>query len=100
MTRGMEPTTRWRGLVVGSALGLELAAFGLAIVVAWWLGSLGTNAWLHRVAKLGLPGPSEAAVRGAARSACLYFTIGVALVAAGRVINVRRAQSAIAVPWL
>ncbi|HEX5058785.1 MAG TPA: FtsW/RodA/SpoVE family cell cycle protein [Kofleriaceae bacterium] len=81
-------------------MGLELAAFGLAILVAWWLGSIGTTAWLARVAKLGLSAPSEPVVRGSARIACLYFTVGIGALAAARVWCVRKAESAINVPWL
>jgi cell division protein FtsI/penicillin-binding protein 2/cell division protein FtsW (lipid II flippase) len=81
-------------------LGIELAAFALAILVAWWLGSHATSAWLERVAKLGLPSPGEAAVRAAARTACVYFSVGVAVLAAARLVSARRAESAIWVPWL
>src|SRR5690606_721659 len=59
-----------------------------------------TSAWLERVAKLGLGSPGEAAVREAARTACTYFTVGVALLAVARVVAARRADSAIFVPWL
>ncbi|HEY5926839.1 MAG TPA: FtsW/RodA/SpoVE family cell cycle protein [Kofleriaceae bacterium] len=91
----------FRGLGALAAFSVfELAAFGLAILIAWWLGSIGTTAWLARVAKLGLEAPSEAVVRTAARSACLYFTIGVGLLVVGRAVNLRRAASAIHVPWL
>jgi cell division protein FtsI/penicillin-binding protein 2/cell division protein FtsW (lipid II flippase) len=79
---------------------VELAAFALAILIAWWLGSIGTNAWLARVAKLGLQAPSETGVRTAARTACTYFTIGVGLLGIARIIAARKAESAINVPWL
>src|SRR5690606_26608057 len=38
--------------------------------------------------------------RSAARTACVYFTVGLALLAGARVIAARRAESAIHVPWL
>lgn len=85
--------------LVGS-LAIELGALGVACAIAWWLGAHATTAWLERVAKLGLSGPTEAAVREAARTACVYFTVGVAMLAVARVIAARRADSAIVVPWL
>lgn len=94
------PPRPTRRLFVGGSLLVELAALGLAIAIAWWLGSHATSAWLGRVARLGLASPDADAVRGAARSACVYFTAGVVLLAAGRLVGLRRAQSAIVVPWL
>src|SRR5687768_16490531 len=79
---------------------LELIAFGGAILIAWWLSSIGTTAWLDRVAKLKLEAPDADAVRGAARTAAMYFTVGTSCLAAGRIYNVRKAASGIAVPWL
>lgn len=79
---------------------VELIGFAAAIAIAWWLGSHATSAWLARVVKLGLHAPGDAVVRAAAREACLYFTIGVGVLAVARVIGARRATSAIAVPWL
>ena len=81
-------------------IGLEVGLLAVAVLIAWWLGSHGTAAWLERVAKLGLNGPGEAAVRGAARSACVQFSVGIALLAVARVIAARRAESAVHVPWL
>jgi cell division protein FtsI/penicillin-binding protein 2/cell division protein FtsW (lipid II flippase) len=89
-----------RRLVVGGSLAIEVAALALVVLVAWWLGSVATTAWLERVAKLGLQAPSEAAVRGAARTACMYFSVGVALLGAGRIVGLRKIDSGIAVPWL
>jgi cell division protein FtsI/penicillin-binding protein 2/cell division protein FtsW (lipid II flippase) len=86
--------------VVGGALTLEMGALSLAILIAWWLGSIASTSWLARVAKLGLQAPSEDVVRGAARTACMYFTTGVGLLAAARIYTIRRADSAIPVPWL
>jgi cell division protein FtsI/penicillin-binding protein 2/cell division protein FtsW (lipid II flippase) len=79
---------------------LELLTFAALVLVAWWLGSIATTAWLARVTKLALPAPAELAVRGAARNACVYMTVGVILIAAARVWAARRSQSAIDVPWL
>ncbi len=86
--------------VVGGALLVELAAYALAILIAWWLGSHATSAWLERVAKLGLTGPDAAAVRSAARTACVYFSVGCIAIGAARLFALRRAESAIPVPWL
>ncbi|HEY5952406.1 MAG TPA: FtsW/RodA/SpoVE family cell cycle protein, partial [Kofleriaceae bacterium] len=81
-------------------LAIEVVAFAALTLVAWWLGSIATSAWLHRVAKLALSGPNEAAVRSAARSACVFMTVGIVALAAARVIGARKAESAISVPWL
>lgn len=84
---------------------LEVIALIGAIAVAWWLGTYATNAWLARVAALSvdakLKAPDPAVVRAAARTACLYFTLGVAALAAARAWNLRRAgESSVAIPWL
>jgi predicted signal transduction protein with EAL and GGDEF domain len=68
--------------VVGGALLVELAAYALAILIAWWLGSHATSAWLARVAKLGVNGPDADAVRNAAWSEfdpTLHVTMSIGL---------------------
>jgi hypothetical protein len=57
-----------RAVTVGVTL-VELAAFGGALLIVWWLGRVATSDWLARVEKLGLAAPAESVVRGAARSA-------------------------------
>lgn len=78
----------------------ELLALAALTAAAWWLGSHATAAWLARVDRLGLQGPGETAVRHLARNACIYFSVGVALLAAARVVAARKPDSAIHVPWL
>ena len=39
-------------------------------------------------------------MRGAARTACVYFTLGTCLLGGARLFGLRRADSAIPVPWL
>jgi cell division protein FtsW (lipid II flippase) len=89
---------------------LELAALAAAVAAAWWLSSAATAAWLARVARLGVPGPSAAAVHAQARQAAICFTIGVAALAGARALGpgaraVRGRPAAdapdpIAAPWL
>jgi cell division protein FtsW (lipid II flippase) len=89
---------------------VELAALALAIAIAWWLAGAATAAWLARVARLGVPGPSPDAVHALARQAALYFTAGVAALAAARALgpgarSLRRSRAPgegdpIVVPWL
>ncbi len=89
-----------RAVTVGVTL-IELAAFGGALAIVWWLGRVASTDWLARVARLGLTAPAEAVVRGAARSACLYMTIGIGVLAAARIASARRqSELAIHVPWL
>ena len=88
---------------------VELALFGVAIAIAWWLAGAATTAWLARIARLHLAGPSADVVRVFARQAAMYFTAGVLVLAAARALGpgarlVRRrvpdANEPIAVPWL
>jgi cell division protein FtsW (lipid II flippase) len=80
---------------------VEVIALTGAIAIAWWLGSHATSAWLARVAALHLKSPSAAAVHGAARTACLYFSVGTAALMAARVWTARRiGESTVHVPWL
>jgi cell division protein FtsW (lipid II flippase) len=94
------PRSKW--LVV------ELALFAIAIAFAWWLASIATTAWLARVARLSLTAPA-ADVRALAHQAALHFTIGVAVLAAARVLGpgarlLRRrlpeTSEPIGVPWV
>src|SRR5688572_25559108 len=82
---------------------VELAALAASIAIAWWLADAATTAWLTRVAKLALKAPA-ADVRGLAREAALYFTIGALVLAIARAVPVLRrrpdANEPIAVPWL
>ncbi len=83
------------------ALAVELLALAALAAIAWWIGARGTDAWLARVARLdGVRAPDAAAVRGLARSADLQFTLGIAVIAAARVVAFRRARDPIDVPWL
>jgi cell division protein FtsW (lipid II flippase) len=68
-------------------LAVELAALAAAIAAAWWLAGAGAAAWLGRVARLGVPGPSAGEVHALARQAAIFFTAGVALLAAGRALG-------------
>jgi cell division protein FtsW (lipid II flippase) len=80
---------------------VEVIALAGAIAIAWWLGSHATSAWLARVAALHLKAPSAVAVHGAARSACLYFTVGTAALIGARLWMARRiGESTVHVPWL
>ncbi len=84
---------------------VEVIALLGAIALAWWLGTYATNAWLARAAVLSvdakLAAPDPAVVRGAAQTACLYFTLGAAALAAARAWNLRKAgESSVAIPWL
>ncbi|HWO24661.1 MAG TPA: FtsW/RodA/SpoVE family cell cycle protein [Kofleriaceae bacterium] len=94
-------------------LALELAALAAAIAAAWWLAGAATTAWLGRVARLGVPAPSPGEVHALARQAAIFFTAGVAALAAGRALGpgaraLRRHRGPggaaepdpIAVPWL
>ncbi len=79
----------------------ELVALGLAIALAWWLGSYATSAWLQRASELSVTAPDAAAVRASARLACLYFTAGIGALIAARVWNGRKVtESTVAIPWL
>jgi cell division protein FtsW (lipid II flippase) len=80
-------------------LAIEAAALALAVVLAWWLGSVATSAWLARAAELGRS-VDAAVVRGLARRASLMFTIGVAVIGAARVIGARRGRDPIVAPWI
>lgn len=83
------------------SLAIELAALVAIAALAWWLGGSATEAWLARVARFeGLEVPDAGAVRSLAREAALQFSLGVAVVAAGRIVGLRRARDPIAVPWL
>ncbi|MDQ3339580.1 MAG: FtsW/RodA/SpoVE family cell cycle protein [Myxococcota bacterium] len=93
----------------------ELALFAIAIAFAWWLASIATTAWLARIARLSLTAPG-ADVRALAQQAAMHFTIGVAVLAAARVLGPgarllrrrlpetpmagSRANDPIAVPWV
>ncbi|HUS31098.1 MAG TPA: FtsW/RodA/SpoVE family cell cycle protein, partial [Kofleriaceae bacterium] len=101
-------------------LALEVAFLAGCALIAWWIGSHGTSAWLGRVArlKLAMPGggagsgaggagggviaaAAEHAVRSAARTATLTLIAGIVMLAIGRVVGARRAGALpIAVPWL
>jgi cell division protein FtsW (lipid II flippase) len=65
----------------------ELVALAGAIAAAWWLAGAATAAWLARVARLGVPGPSPAEVHGLARQAAIFVTLGIVALAAGRVLG-------------
>jgi cell division protein FtsW (lipid II flippase) len=78
-------------------IGLLLVAIGLC----WWLGGRATDAWLARTAALeAATVPAASAVRGLARAANLYFSLGVMFLAAARVVSWRRGRDPVAVPWL
>jgi cell division protein FtsW (lipid II flippase) len=79
---------------------IELAALAVAIALAWWIGGVATSAWIARVAKLGVRAPDLDAVRGLARRAEIYFTLGVVVLGAARVVGLRRAREPLVVPWL
>ncbi len=84
---------------------VEVIALCGVIVIAWWLGTYAATAWLARVAQLkisaGLTTPDPAVVRGAARTACIYFSTGVAVLAVARLANLWKAgESSVAIPWL
>ena len=88
---------------------VELVALATAIALAWMLAGAATSAWLARVARLQLSGPSPEVVRALARQAALYFTAGVVVLAAARALGpgarlVRRrvpeASEPIVVAWL
>src|SRR5262245_51812407 len=82
------------------AMIVELAALALAIGLAWWIGGAATSAWLARVGKLGVRAPDADVVRGLARRAEIYFTLGVVVLAAARAVGLRRAREPLVVPWL
>jgi cell division protein FtsW (lipid II flippase) len=79
---------------------VELASLVAAIAIAWVVGSTATSAWIARVETLPVPHPDFDVVRGQARTASLYFTLGVAALGGARAIGWRRAREPIAVPWL
>jgi hypothetical protein len=86
---------------------IELALFAVAAGIAWWLADAATSAHLARIARLDLAGPSEEAVRALARQAAMYFTAGIAVLAAARALGPgarvlfrRPATEPITVPWL
>ncbi len=84
---------------------LEVIALAVAIAITWWLGTYATSAWLSRVASLAaeakLKAPDATVVKAAARSACIYMSVGIAVLAASRMWNLRRAgESSVAIPWL
>jgi hypothetical protein len=84
-----------------TSLTLEIVALAATIAAAWWLGGVATDAWLLRVAELGVAAPEAATVRGAARSACMQLSAGLAALIVARVISARRSGPAtVAVPWL
>jgi cell division protein FtsW (lipid II flippase) len=80
-----------------SSILIEVALLlGVLVALAWWLGAVATAAWRARVAGLGLAVPVVSA-----RTACTYFTVGTALVAGARLVNLRRAgSSTVNVAWL
>lgn len=80
-------------------LAVELGALAALIAAAWWLGSAATDAWLARVAALGVRAPDPDAVRGLALRAELQFTLGVVVLGAARWFSIRR-RDPLAVPWL
>ena len=89
----------------GSRLGplplLELGLLLAAAALCWILVPLAAGAWLDRVSGLRLAGgPDPDAVRSSARLACLLFSAGIAALAAGRAIGLRRAPDALAAPLL
>jgi cell division protein FtsW (lipid II flippase) len=88
---------------------LELAALAVCVAIAWWLSHAATDAWLARVARLGLRAPDVDAVRALARRASLYVTAGVTVLAAARLLGpgFRRLRGRpadpgdpVAVPWV
>lgn len=79
---------------------VELGALAGIVGLAWLLGRVATTAWLARVAELGVDGPSAEVVRGLSTRASLLFTGGVVVLAAGRVVAVRRGREPLIVPWL
>jgi hypothetical protein len=84
-----------------TTLAVELVALAVAIAAAWWLGSVATDAWLLRVAELGVAAPEAASVRGAARSACMQLSGGLGVLIVARLVSSRRTGSAtVLVPWL
>jgi len=81
-----------------TALMFELAAMAAAILGAWVIGGIATDAWLARVATLGLPHPGADAVVGLGRRANLYFTVGIAILAAARTVATLRARDPLPAP--
>jgi cell division protein FtsW (lipid II flippase)/cell division protein FtsI/penicillin-binding protein 2 len=80
---------------------VELAALGLGIVLVWWLGGRAASAWQLRVGELtDVRRPDAGAVAGLARRADVLFTLGVVVLAAGRVLGVRRAREPAVLPWI
>ncbi len=81
------------------ALVIELAAFAAILGIVWWVGGTATDAWLARVARLGLQVDADA-VAAITRSGRLQLSVGVVVLAAARAIDARRGRDPIAVPWL
>jgi cell division protein FtsW (lipid II flippase) len=88
------PVERPRLRTIRRWLVAELALFGLAIVLAWWLGGAATSAWLARAAELGVKAPDPGAHRADA-----LFTLGVVVLGVARVVAVYRGGELVA-PWL
>jgi cell division protein FtsW (lipid II flippase) len=80
-------------------LAVEIAAVAVAIVIAWLIGWLATEAWIERAAQF-TAGPSPDDVRSDARVASLYFTGGAALLSIARIACARRANDPITAPLL
>ncbi len=78
----------------------ELAALAVAVVVAWLAGGIATDAWLARVAQLGLAAPAADVVRGLGQRANLYFTLAVIVLGGARALAHGRAPGPLAVPYL
>ena len=94
---------RWRAILGGGpgrGLAIELGLLALAVVLAWLAGAYATGRWLARVGELEMAAPPADDVRSLGRQANLWFTLGVIVLAAARVLAARRAREPLAVPSL
>lgn len=82
------------------ALAIELGLLALLVALAWLVGAAATDAWVARVRELALAAPAAAEVRSAGRQASLWFSLGVLVLAAARVVGARRARDPVPVPGL
>ena len=83
------------------AAAVELGLLAAAVVLAWIAVPTAAGRWLERVAALSLASSPDAdAVRADARLACVLFSAGVAALAAGRALGLRRSRDLLATPVL
>ena len=86
------PAQRW--------LIAELVALAGLVALTWILGRVACDAWLGRVAALGVQAPAVHFVRDAATRADAMFSAGVVVLAVARTISLRRRGDPLIVPWL